>query len=141
MKYFDLVMPAVAMAQGFGRIGCFFAGCCYGRETASWFSIMYTHSDFAPNQVHLIPTQLMSSAGDFLIAAFLLWFSAKAVKDGMTGAMYLILYSVGRFVIEIFRDDARGALGALSTSQIISIGTLLCGVALMYIFYRKREEA
>lgn len=60
LKYFDLVMPSVAAAQGFGRIGCFFAGCCYGRQTDSWFHIIYTHSDFAPNHVPLIPTDRKS---------------------------------------------------------------------------------
>ena len=56
-KYFDLVMPSVALAQGFGRIGCLLAGCCYGRETNSIFSITFQNSDFAPNHVALIPTQ------------------------------------------------------------------------------------
>lgn len=46
-KYFDLVMPSVALAQGFGRIGCLLAGCCYGRETNSIFSITFQNSDFA----------------------------------------------------------------------------------------------
>ena len=71
IEYFDLVMPAVALAQGFGRIGCFFAGCCYGKATDSWFGITFTHSDYAPNGVKLIPTQLISSAGDFMICLML----------------------------------------------------------------------
>ena len=33
LEYFDLLAPSIAVAQGFGRIGCFLAGCCYGRET------------------------------------------------------------------------------------------------------------
>lgn len=61
-----------SLAQGFGRIGCFCAGCCYGRETHAWYGITFTHSDFAPNGVSLIPTQLISSAGDFLICGVLL---------------------------------------------------------------------
>lgn len=128
LKYFDLVMPSVAAAQGFGRIGCFFAGCCYGRQTDSWFHIIYTHSDFAPNHVPLIPTQLISSAGNFLIAGFLIWYSTKAKKDGAVGVMYMILYSMGRFFIEIFRNDFRGAWGGLSTSQLISIAVFLLGL-------------
>ena len=51
LQYFDLVMPSVSVAQGFGRIGCFFAGCCYGQQTDSWFHIIYTHSNFAPNNI------------------------------------------------------------------------------------------
>lgn len=138
LKYFDLVMPSVAAAQGFGRIGCFFAGCCYGRQTDSWFHIIYTHSDFAPNHVPLIPTQLISSAGNFLIAGFLIWYSTKAKKDGAVGVMYMILYSMGRFFIEIFRNDFRGAWGGLSTSQLISIAVFLLGLCLMVVFQKGR---
>ena len=47
-KYFDLVMPSVALAQGFGRIGCLLAGCCYGKETDSIFAITFHESEFAP---------------------------------------------------------------------------------------------
>ncbi len=141
LKYFDLVMPSVAAAQGFGRIGCFFAGCCYGRQTDSWFHIIYTHSDFAPNHVPLIPTQLISSAGNFLIAGFLIWYSTKAKKDGAVGVMYMILYSMGRFFIEIFRNDFRGAWGGLSTSQLISIAVFLLGLCLMVVFQKGRYRA
>lgn len=141
LKYFDLVMPSVAAAQGFGRIGCFFAGCCYGRQTDSWFHIIYTHSDFAPNHVPLIPTQLISSAGNFLIAGFLIWYSTKEKKDGAVGVMYMILYSMGRFFIEIFRNDFRGAWGGLSTSQLISIAVFLLGLCLMVVFQKDRYRA
>lgn len=139
LKYFDLAMPAVAVAQGFGRIGCFFAGCCYGRQTDSWFHIIYTHSDFAPNHVPLIPTQLISSAGNFCIAGFLFWYSAKTKKDGTVGAMYMILYSVGRFYIETLRNDFRGAWGGWSTSQLISVAIFILGLFLMAVFHKESK--
>ncbi len=141
LKYFDLVMPAVSLAQGFGRLGCFFAGCCYGRETDSWFHIVYTHSDFAPNHVPLVPTQLLSSAGNFIIAACLFWYSKRTDKDGTVGAMYMILYSIGRFMIEILRDDIRGGWGGLSTSQLISIVTLVLGIVLMYVLQNRHAHS
>ena len=137
LKYLDLAMPAVSLAQGFGRIGCFFAGCCYGRQTDSWFHIMYTHSSFAPNNVPLIPTQLISSAGNFAIAFFLFWYSKRSKKDGMVGVLYMILYGTGRFIIEIFRNDLRGAWGGLSTSQLISIIVLILGLILLAVFHKK----
>lgn len=139
LKYFDLVMPSVSVAQGIGRIGCFFAGCCYGRETDFWLHIVYTRSDFAPNNVPLVPTQLISSAGNFAIAAVLFWYSKRSGKDGMVGALYMILYSLGRFVIEMYRADMRGAWGAFSTSQLISIGVALSGMMLMVLFYKKKS--
>ena len=141
LDYFDIVMPSVALAQGFGRLGCFFAGCCYGRETDSPFHIVFTHSDFAPNGVWLIPTQLMSSAGDFLIALFLIWFSTRNPKKGRVGALYLILYGCGRFVIEFFRGDPRGSVGALSTSQLISLVIVAAGVILFFLFPKMAQAA
>lgn len=133
--YFDIVLPSVAVAQGFGRIGCFLAGCCYGRETDSFLGIAFTHSDYAPNGVKLLPTQLFSAAGMFLIAGFLFWYAKKERKKGQVGALYLVLYSSGRFIIEFFRDDYRGAVGFLSTSQFISLFILATGVWL----FRKRS--
>lgn len=133
--YFDIVLPSVAVAQGFGRIGCFLAGCCYGRETDSFLGIAFTHSDYAPNGVKLLPTQLFSAAGMFLIAGFLFWYAKKERKKGQVGALYLVLYSIGRFIIEFFRDDYRGAVGFLSTSQFISLFILAIGVWL----FRKRS--
>ena len=130
IEYFDLVMPAVALAQGFGRIGCFFAGCCYGKETDLPFGITYHISHSAPNGVKLIPTQLISSAGDFLFAFILMAYAGKKRKNGKVGALYMIMYSIGRFCIEFLRDDERGSVGLLSTSQLISLLIFAGGVAL-----------
>ena len=128
VRYLDLVIPAVAFAQGCGRIGCFFAGCCYGRETDSIFHIQYWQSEYAPNGVKLIPTQIYSSIGDFALAFLLCAYAKREPKKGKVAAGYGILYSIGRFVIEMFRNDHRGALGALSTSQMISIVILVLGI-------------
>lgn len=132
-KYFDLCFPSVALAQAIGRIGCFFAGCCYGEETDGPIYVEFSNSQFAPNHVHLIPTQLMSSAGDFLLWGFLLWYDGhRKKKDGEVTALYLIVYSVGRFLIEFLRGDTiRGQIGILSTSQFIGIFTALAGVLLL----------
>ena len=128
VRYLDLVIPAVAFAQGCGRLGCFFAGCCYGRETDSIFHIQYWQSEYAPNGVKLIPTQIYSSIGDFALAFLLMAYAKREPKKGKIAAGYGMLYSIGRFVIEMFRNDHRGALGALSTSQMISIVILVLGI-------------
>lgn len=130
-KYFDIVLPSVAIAQAFGRIGCFLAGCCYGAETEAWYGIAFSHSDFAPNGVKLIPTQLISSAGMFAIAGILFFYARKERTPGKVGALYLILYSIGRFLVEFLRNDHRGAVGILSTSQFLSIIILILGFAVM----------
>lgn len=96
MKYFDLVMPSVALAQGFGRIGCFLAGCCYGKETESAFHIIFHDSAYAPNNVPLIPTQLISSCLDFLNCIFLMWFAGKKKGDGPGGRAVSGLLQCGK---------------------------------------------
>ena len=139
LKYFDHVMPSIALAQGFGRIGCFLAGCCYGKETQSIFSITFHNSDFAPNGVALIPTQLYSSALDFLHFFLLLYINRKKKADGQVAACYLIFYSIGRFFLEYLRGDLeRGAVGIFSTSQFISIFTGIAGGLLLYLTSRSK---
>lgn len=131
IKYFDLLVPSLALAQGFGRIGCLSAGCCYGRETASRLGIVFKNSLYAPNGVRLYPTQIISSIGDFAIAGILLLFASKNKKDGQVAGLYLILYSIGRFLVEFLRDDPRGSVGILSTSQFICIFIFIGGIVLI----------
>ena len=142
LKYFDMGLPAVALAQGFGRIGCFLAGCCYGKETTSTFSIVFTNSDFAPNGVQLIPTQLIMSACDFALFIFLVLLDRKSKRDGLVLGAYLLFYSAGRFIIEFFRGDvARGSVGVLSTSQFIAIFMMAAGlIAWIWIGKQKPVE-
>ena len=143
LSYFDLVMPAVSLAQGFGRIGCFCAGCCYGRETDAWYGVTFHDAYFAPNGVKLIPTQLISSIGDFAICGILLWYASKKPKTGRVASMYMLLYGVGRFAVEFLRNDYRGSIGALSTSQIISIVIVAAGAVLYAVAPKlvKKEDA
>lgn len=158
MDYFDLIMPEISIAQGFGRIGCFLAGCCYGKETQAFFGVEFPAGSMAPSGVKLIPTQLFSAAGDFAIAAVLIVLAdvvfdkarkmqasegEKASKtlgciSGDIGCMYIFLYGTGRFLIEFLRNDYRGEIGFISTSQFISIIIIAVGIA-VYIFNRKKS--
>lgn len=140
LEYLDLIVPTIALAQGFGRIGCFGAGCCYGRETNSILSVVFKNSSYAPNGVSLIPTQLFSSGGDFIIAAILLFCSSKCKKRGQVSGLYMILYSIGRFTIEIFRGDPRGSVGILSTSQFICIFMFLIGIYVFKFFNTEKKH-
>ena len=142
IKYFDLVMPSVALAQGFGRIGCFLAGCCYGRETTSRFGVVFPEGGLAPAGVKLIPTQLISSAGDFLIMIVLLLYYRKNKKDGTpgnVGFLYMLLYGVGRFLVEFLRNDNRGGAWMFSTSQWISM-VIVAGGIVLYLVNKKRHK-
>ncbi|MBQ6603634.1 MAG: prolipoprotein diacylglyceryl transferase [Eubacterium sp.] len=141
-RFLDTGLASVALAQGFGRFGCFLAGCCDGRQTDSAFAIVFTHSAHAPNNVPLVPTQLISSALDFLLFFALVLFDRYVQHaPGESAALYLICYSVGRFILEFYRGDIeRGAVGVLSTSQFISIFTAIAGIIIWIIRSRKRTK-
>lgn len=142
MDYFQVLMPCVSLAQGFGRIGCFFAGCCGGAVTDAWYGIQFSATSLAWNTTQkIIPTQLLSSAGDFLIFAFLMYNLKKGKHPEDTGAWYLILYSVGRFLIEFLRGDLiRGGIGPFSTSQFISLFVVVLGAYMIWNRQRKEEK-
>ena len=129
----DVFMPPVAAAQGFGRIGCFLAGCCYGHVTDSPLGVVFPGTTEA-----VWPTQLFSSGGDFLLALALALYDRRDHAKGNTGAMYLILYGVGRFLIEFLRNDPRGNVGFFSTSQFISLFMVPIGVV-FYVLNNKRS--
>ncbi len=140
LQVFDLIAPTVILAQGFGRIGCFLAGCCYGKETKLPIGVDFTNSLFVQSGIIRHPTQLYSSAFDFALAFFLLSYDRKERKDGKVFSLYVILYSIGRFFVEFLRDDPRGAVGVLSTSQFISIFTLIFGIVIYNINRLKNEN-
>ena len=134
LKYFDFVMPSIALAQGIGRIGCFLAGCCYGKETDSSLSVIFHESEFAPNGIPLIPTQLWSAGLNILNFLILLLIDHKKKAEGTTAACYLIFYSAGRFILEFFRGDLeRGTIGTLSTSQFIAVFTFTAGIVMLIV--------
>ncbi len=140
--YLDLVVPSIALAQGFGRIGCLLAGCCYGTQTSGPFSITFKSSHFAPNGIPLFPSQIVSSAFDFLNFFVLCVLAKKNKTPGKISAFYLIFYSVGRFIIEFYRGDSiRGTVGSLSTSQFISIFVALAGFLLLWKTDHKQKKA
>lgn len=134
----DLVVPSIALAQGFGRIGCFLAGCCYGRTTDAWYGVTFPEGALAPSGVPLIPTQIISSLGDFLLGIFLILLARKKRNRGMITGLYFLLYAIGRFLIEFLRNDPRGNVGILSTSQFIAIFMAVAG-GLLIVLSKKFE--
>ena len=142
-KYCDMFIPAVALGHSLGRIGCFFAGCCFGRPLLhnAWFALTFpdTVNSFAPPGVPLYPTQLMESATEFLTFLFLASMRKRKKFEGQLFALYLMIYAVLRSTIEYFRGDLdRGFVinPFLSTSQFISI--LIFGAGL-FVWMRNRK--
>jgi phosphatidylglycerol:prolipoprotein diacylglycerol transferase len=135
----DLFSPSIAIGLFFGRLGCFFAGCCYGKETSLPWGVVFTDSSsLAPLHVSLHPVQLYEAGGNLALFFFLKWREKKKAFDGQIFWLFLFLYSVTRFFIEMFRGDPRGFLfgNLLSTSQ--GIGVLLAIFALFMLFYMKK---
>ena len=141
-KVGDILAPSVAIGQGVGRLGCFFAGCCYGRETdVPWAVIFKNPNTLAPMDVHLHPTQLYDSANGFIIFAALLILRKFKKFDGQLFWTYTLLYAVGRFIVEIFRGDERGFVTAsLSTSQFIAIPLFAVSIVMLIKLKRRKIE-
>ena len=120
---------SITIAHGFGRIGCFFAGCCYGKPTDAWFGVKF------PGLVEkVIPTQLFEAIFLFVLsAAMIVLLFVVNFKYNMS--VYLISYGVWRFVIEYFRGDYRGSLiPGLSPSQFWSIVMVLLGIGIFFLY-------
>jgi phosphatidylglycerol:prolipoprotein diacylglycerol transferase len=138
-KLADLISPLIALGLSFGRIGCFFAGCCYGKETSLPWAVVFKNPDsLARLNVPLHPTQLYDAVNGLAIFFFLSWLEKKKSFDGQIFWLFLFLYSITRFFIEIFRGDPRGFLfgGLLSTSQ--GIGVLLAICSLFMLFFMEK---
>jgi phosphatidylglycerol:prolipoprotein diacylglycerol transferase len=134
LKLVDFFAPALALGHAIGRIGCFFAGCCYGKETnVAWSVVFRDKNSLAVLGVHLHPTQLYESFGNFLIFFFLYLYSKKEHKEGFLVSFYFISYAVLRFVVEFFRGDPGrgGQYFALSVSQILSLILFIIGVSII----------
>lgn len=143
-KVADAFAPGIALGQCIGRLGCFAAGCCWGRPTTSWVGVEFTAQAHelvdVPIGIPLHPTQLYESAATLLILAYLMWRRRRRAYPGQVILNYVLLYATARFVIEFYRGDWRGWVGPLSTSQFIAL-MLAVGALTLLIIRRKRVEA
>jgi len=128
IEYFDMAVPCLALAQGFGRIGCFFNGCCYGVPYEGFCSVTYPVGSYPPSGIGLFPAQLLESLFLFILTFVLLWFLKKSKTPGFTTGFYLIAYGFFRFINEFLRSDPRGSFLFLSTSQWLSLFVITLGI-------------
>ena len=162
----DAFAPGVILGQAIGRLGCFSAGCCWGRPTTGWYGVHFSEKGheitgvptmvnhladpiknvwaerladqggwLAPLKLH--PTQLYEVGAALLVLAVLLLIHRRRRFEGQVILAYAMLYSVARFIIEYWRDDPRGEIIGLSTSQFIAI--ILFVGALATFIYRLRK--
>jgi len=131
----DAFAPGLAVGHAIGRVGCFAAGCCYGKPTHHWWGVTFTNPlanaiTGTPLNVPLEPTQLMESAVELANFIFLMWLLKRRTFDGQVFGAFMFIYGVARFFLEFLRDDpGRGSVfgGAMSGTQLISIGLVLAG--------------
>jgi len=151
-KTADLIAPALALGHGFGRIGCFSAGCCYGSECAAPWAVVFKNEYAAQlTGVHLNeamhPVQLYEAVLNFLNFGLLFFILKRKKFDGQVFAFYIVNYSVIRFFTEYFRGDhgdkiyfIRGAsaLTSLSYPQLFCLLGLVCGAVLAVVLKRRK---
>ncbi len=133
----DIIVAGLMLGLAIGRIGCFFAGCCYGLPTNVFWGITFTNPlSLAPLGIALHPTQIYSSIFSFILAA-VLYFMIKfrKSKNGFVFGFGILIYSLFRITIEFFRGDFRGELiGFLTPTQWIAVS----GVILGFVILRKK---
>lgn len=150
--FLDISAICTSLLFAVWRIGCFFGGCCYGRpsdtfgfsfpEGTNAFSLLRKTALVAGNAtVPLLPTQLISFTGDFVIFLFLLilFLKRKTTYPYFYLFAHALLYGIGRFTVEFFRIDPREFWGPLSMSQWISL--VLVAAALVFFIKNRKEIA
>jgi phosphatidylglycerol:prolipoprotein diacylglycerol transferase len=139
----DVLVMGIAFGQIFGRFGCFFAGCCWGKPAPGFpLAVTFTRPEAAeqvgtPLNIPLHAAQLYEALPMILVFGLLAYFYNRKKFAGQQLCLYLVMYSILRFNVEFFRGDPRGAIGMFSTSQVISILAFVAG----FIIYLVRRDA
>jgi phosphatidylglycerol---prolipoprotein diacylglyceryl transferase len=143
----DAFAPGIALGQSIGRLGCFSAGCCWGKPTTLPWGVRFTELGHeitgVPVDAHLHPTQLYESAATLVLFLLLLWMHRRRRFSGQVILFYAVLYGLARFLIEFLRDDPRGdvagltSLTGLSTSQMISLIIGIAGLVILILRWRR----
>lgn len=140
-EYASVAMPTIPLAHALGRVGCFLAGCCYGKVMDSPLSVIYTNpAGGAPIGVPVFPIQLVEAACNIIIFIVLLIYAKKHMKSIGIFFLYLMMYAVVRFSLEYFRaDEVRGIFLGIYTSQWISIAMFIAGAVGFAVMHRRRR--
>jgi phosphatidylglycerol:prolipoprotein diacylglycerol transferase len=140
----DLCSPAAAIGQSIGRIGCFMAGCCYGKPTDVPWAVVFTDPRSLAwlKNIPLHPTQLYSSLSGLIIFIVLMILSAKKKFEGQVLLWFLILHSTQRLLIERFRGDDRGLIPGSdwSVTQLLTTIILIGSVVTLFIIKSRRGK-
>ncbi|HKD11135.1 MAG TPA: prolipoprotein diacylglyceryl transferase [Thermoanaerobaculia bacterium] len=148
-KIADMGAPSIALGEAIGRWGCFAAGCCYGKEWhgpwAVTFRDPFAHDNVGtPLNTPLHPTQIYLSINALVIFLVLQWAYRRKTFDGEVFWLYVLLYSITRGIIEVWRGDlVRGFVipGVLSTSQFIGVLAALASLGMLFYLSRRERQA
>jgi phosphatidylglycerol:prolipoprotein diacylglycerol transferase len=140
----DLMSTLVPLGHAFGRIGCFFYGCCYGKDSDAWCSVVFPAGspswyEHGRRAVSVLPTQLFEAAA--LLALFALLMAVYVRFRRYTTGIYLVGYAVIRFGMEYLRGDPRAAVGPFSISQTISLAMAAFGVLFLFVSVRSKRAS
>lgn len=139
-KTADVLAPGLALGHAIGRFGCFFAGCCYGEVCELPFAVTFTDpSSLAPLNVALHPTQIYMVMSNLLLFFILLAIQKRKRFEGMVFLSYVILYSIFRSIIEVFRGDYRGDFFFEFLSMSQGIGLVVSVAALILMIRRLKS--
>ena len=139
----DLLAPAIALGHAVGRLGCLFAGCCYGKTCDLPWAITFSDPDsLALLGIPLHPTQLYAVFSNLIIFGLLLAMDKKSAFAGRLFWLYILFYGIFRSLIEFFRGDERGefVLHVISPSQTIGCAMSLVAVG-MLLWLSRRSRA
>ena len=143
----DVFAPGIALGHVVGRMGCFFAGCCFGKPTSVPWAVTF-HSEYARDNVGtminvpLHPTQLYEAGAELVILGVLLVLERRGRSfAGRTFWGYMLLYGISRFIIEFYRGDSRGAIGMFSTSQFVSLLIVPVSIVMLIMLARRTSPA
>jgi len=135
LRTVDAFGPGLALGHAIGRVGCFAAGCCYGKPTHHFWGVTFSNPLAqawvgTPLGIPLEPTQLFEAAVELVNFFILMWLLRHRKFDGQVFGAYLFLYGVARYFLEFLRDDpGRGSVfgGIMTGTQLIAIGLVLMG--------------
>ena len=133
LTFTDTIVPAFCFAHACGRVGCLFAGCCYGVQMEGPFCLQFGGTS-------RLAVQLLEAIFLVLLGLILCLIRHKRPRRGILTGWYMILYSIWRFVIEFWRDDDRGFVGVFSTSQFIGLFVLTAGILILFMSAKYRWE-
>ena len=137
----DIYAVLMPLFHFFGRIGCFFAGCCYGIESDFGYTVHGNRFVPSVNDVNRFPVQLIESGCNLIIFLVLLYLFRKRIMEARLIYIYMLIYPVVRFIDEFFRGDVyRGIFWGLSTSQWISIGLFIFALIMLPVKTKKLKK-